>query len=229
MLLPLHPEIGHLGTVWTRVQDAIVLPAWHCTFQGCTATSAGWSVGSSHEGGLWDHIWGAHKEVMTRIIRKHKLNEPFLEIPEIAFTLYNQALAEKESYSCPRLGIATDRRAMLHLGEVFRESSIATIMCFICGCKHIMHQGFDKFGHPVPKGGISYRSNRREMLHKILTHSSYAFSWEHNLSYKRFKDRFGEAVAADPDLQHGIFEWKRKVQRSSGSEEAFCCPQDVRR
>ena len=67
------------------------------------------------------------------------------------------------------------------------------------------------------------------MLHKILTHSSYAFSWEHNLSYTRFKDRFGEAVAADPELQHGIFEWKRKVQRSSGSEEAFCCPQDVRR
>ena len=94
-------------------------------------------------------------------------------------------------------------------------------MRFICGCKHIMHEGFDKFGEPQVKGKLAYRSDKRQMLQKILTHSDYSKAWEHNLSYKRFKDRFGDAVSTDPHMQAGTFEWKRKIQRDTGLEEAL--------
>ena len=175
------------------------------------------------------HIWhtAAHKKLLIQIMKKHKIDEPFCSSDETAFTLYNQALAEMERCSCPRLGIATDRRAMLHLGEVFTESNISSVMCFICGCKHIKHEGFDKLGRRVQKGSIEYRGDKRALLRRVLSHSAYADSWKHNLSHKYFKNRFGDAVATDPDLQEGVFEWRRKVQRQGIWEEAICCPEDV--
>ena len=67
-------------------------------------------------------------------------------------------------------------------------------MCSLCSCKHIRHQGFDKFGCPVRKGTIDYRGGTL-VLHKMLTNSNYDNFWKYNLSYKHFKDRFGEAVS----------------------------------
>ena len=206
VLLPLHPDHGGTGNVRAKVDDPLVLPAWHCAFAGCSATSGGWPTGCNHEAGLWNHIWQEHSHTLTEIMKEYKLREPYLDRKEIAFAMYNESLAEMECRSCPLRGMAADRRALLHLGEVFHESSIATIMCFICGCKHIMHEGFDKFGEPQIKGNIAYRTDKWNMLHKILTHSDYSKSWEHNLSYKRFKDCFGDAVSTDPHLQPGTFE-----------------------
>ena len=68
---------------------------------------------------------------MISIMKKFHLRSPFEVGPvseEVAFTLYNEALAEQERQCCPRLGIATDRRALLHLGETFKEDNIKTLM-----------------------------------------------------------------------------------------------------
>ena len=51
VLLPLHPDLGHLGVVWKQVDKAVALPSWHCAFQGCSATSAAWDNKNSHEAG----------------------------------------------------------------------------------------------------------------------------------------------------------------------------------
>ena len=50
------------------------------------------------------------------------------------------------------------------------------------------------------------------------------------MSAKRYKDHFGEAVAADPGMAEGSFEWFRNVQRGPGVvERILCCPEDVSR
>ena len=53
-------------------------------------------------------------------------------------------------------------------------------------------------------------------------------AWTQNLSWKKFKTRFGEAVATDAGMQEGAYEWKRKILRKGVLEEALCCPEDVR-
>ena len=53
VLLPLHPDFGDAGVVWKRVDEAVVLPSWHCAFLGCAAASSGWHESSSHKDGLW--------------------------------------------------------------------------------------------------------------------------------------------------------------------------------
>ena len=135
--LPLHPDFGESGTIYKRVDTAIVLPSWHCAFDGCAAASSGQTGDTNHEAGLWHHIWtgGSHKKTLQQLLTKHSLNESHMRGEETAFTLYNQALAEKERQSCPLVGVATDRRALLHVGEVFKEDNVTTLMCFICGCK----------------------------------------------------------------------------------------------
>ena len=128
-LLPLHPEQGAAGQVWTDVDKAVVLPSWHCAFGKCTAASKGWSEGSSHEAGLWDHVWTAHRNILMSIMMKCDLRSPF------EGSLISEALAEQERQSCPRLGVAADRRALLHLGETFEEENARTLMRYACSCK----------------------------------------------------------------------------------------------
>ena len=49
------------------------------------------------------------------------------------------------------------------------------------------------------------------------------------MSAKRFKDHFGVAVADDPGMAEGSFEWFRNVKRDGGIERVLCCPEDVSR
>ena len=232
VLLPLHPDQGTTGQVWTDVDKALVLPSWHCAFCKCTAVSKGWSEGSSHETGLWGHVWTVHQETLTAIMRKYDLRSPFEEdriSEEVAFTLYNEALAEQERQSCPRLGMATDRRALLHLGETFKEQNVTTLMCYVCGCKKMCHEGFGKLGAPLQKGDISYRCDEKRLREKLLKHAGESTSWKHNSSHKRFKAQHGDAVRTDRGMQEDSYEWKRKVEDHGSIDEALCCPEDVER
>ena len=176
---------------------------------------------------LWHHVWLAHKAALWEINSGRVINhESHLRTEEVAFALYNAALAEKERQSCPLLGVATDGRSLLHLGEVFTEDVVGTLMCFICGCKHLRHNGYDKFGKKIRKGNIDFRPDQRMLLEHLFASGSDNTAWNYNLSYKRFKDHFGEAVVMDPHLQADVFEWKRKVVRDGQWEEAICCPED---
>ena len=122
----MHPNLGDdMGLVWHNVHAGLVLPSWHCAFKGCTAAAATTKSQGSHERELWLHVWTTveHKKLITGIIKKFELNEKHLEVPEIAFTLYCQSLAESERNACPKLGLSTDRRALGHLAEVLRGQS----------------------------------------------------------------------------------------------------------
>ena len=175
VLLPLDPSGGRTDSVWTDVSKALVLPSWHCAFAGCAEASCGWQAGDSHEEGLWNHLWisGKHKIILLSLVEEYNLNESSLNSEEAAFTLYNQALLEAERESCPLRGLATDRRAALHLGEVFTEDNVSTLMCFICSCKHIRHMGWNKVGKQVSKGTIDYRDGPT-VATRIFSHSE---SW----------------------------------------------------
>ena len=175
---------------------------------------------------MWQHVWksGAHREVLRDFIQQFRLRGTSQTEEEAAFTLYGLALADKERACCPRVGLATDRRTLGHIGEVFHEENIQTLVCFICGCKHVCHEGVDKFGKPQQKGTISVR--RHVHLQKLLQ-SVGAGSGKYNHSFTFYKDRFGKATAAAPDLQDGCMEWKKLVSSKQGDDEVLCCPEDV--
>ena len=235
VLLPQNPSSTNDEETWADVHQAVVLPIWHCAFKGCTTCAESASCEGNHELELWQHIWhsGTHKSQLMALIQEHSLQEPYLSTQEIALTLYNEALAEQERKSMPLLGIATDRRNLRHIGEVFLEDNVQTLICFICGCKHIAHAGFDKFGKKQQKGDISFRTDVGRILQQILEgdarkpDSIAEESWRYNLSRKYYKARFGNAVATDPHLADHVREWKRSVFRNGRSDDILCCPEDV--
>ena len=85
-------------------------------------------TGCSHECGLWQHLWHNrdHKHVLKDILQKYALVEKDYSEEEAAFTLVNQAYLMKEEEACPVVGLSTDRRALVHLGEVFYEDNVET-------------------------------------------------------------------------------------------------------
>ena len=110
--------------------------------------------------------------------------------------------------------------------QVFCEEQVQTYLCFICACKHVAHEGVDKFGKPCGKGTIAMRRLGSQLKHLLA--ESHTTAWQQNLSAKYYQERFGEATAMAPDLQGGSLEWKRKVRTTEGSEELLlCCPEDV--
>ena len=182
LTLPMDPRCDHESKVWTDVDTGVVLPTWHCGFRECSSNSCNQKmyVQQNHEYGMWHHVWhtAKHKEILLKLILKYDLTEKVKDDrkheEETAFTLMNQAYMMKERQSCPRLGIATDRRSLCHLGEVFFEDNVEVLMCFICGCKHIHHKGFDKFGSPSHKGTIAYRRGNADGITKMILLN---FSW----------------------------------------------------
>ena len=93
------------------------------------------------------------------------------------------------------VGHSTDRRTLAHIGEVFREDNIKCLMCFICGCKHMYHHGFDKFGRSRSKGETDYRTDSSQHLRRVLVGTAEENSaWSYNSSRKRFDDHFGDAI-----------------------------------
>lgn len=157
------------------------------------------------------------------------------DLPETVFALLVAAMTEKERRNpCMvlRVGLSVDRRTLVHLGETFEENNIKCLMCFVCGCKYLYHQGFNKFGDPINKGDIDYHEDIDRVLSRLLhgdkKHSlQQAFSF--NLSRKRFKDRFGEAVRTDDSFANDTWEWKRITHHNGEDEEVMCNPEDVLR
>lgn len=86
-----------------------------------------------HERNLWRHIssMGTHKKVLCDIFSKYSLNRPAADAQETAFTLYGMALAHKERQGCPIVGLATDRRTLTHVGEVFQQTKGKTDVFYL--------------------------------------------------------------------------------------------------
>ena len=98
----------------------------------------------------------AHNKVLQAIAQKYLLVPILGSKDEVFFALMMAAMVQKERRFVPLLGHSTDRRTLQHIGEVFREDNVHTLMCFICGGKHVAHQGYDKFGNPAQKGDVQY-------------------------------------------------------------------------
>ena len=146
------------------------------------------------------------------------------------FALLIAGMLERERDFITRIGIATDRRLLTHIGEVFYEDNMKRLMCFICGCKHCYHIGFDKFGVRQSKGTINIRSHNDVRLHPILHGAAKGEAleaWQYNLSYKRFKNVFANAVKMDHDLHDNSWEWRRRVHGCERDHVLLCNPEDV--
>ena len=162
--LPLKPK-SQLE-VFSDVDSGVRLPTWHCAFQGCSSCSANTVTQQNHERGVWSHIWRTkqHYEDLTRVLQKYKLSDSGVSQQMISFTLYSAALAEKERLCVPLVGASIDRRSLLHVGEVLNDDAIHVLICFICGCKHIQHTGYNFFGDVTEKGTIRLHITSTEPL-----------------------------------------------------------------
>ena len=160
---------------------------------------------------------------MQELVQQYRLDDVSHNAKEAAFTLYAAALQEKERKSCPLLGLATERRTLQHVGEVFYEDNVMTLMCFMCNCKHLAHQGCNKFGDLQRKGRIAMRTNTVTKIHGQKT------TWTYNSSYKRFRNTFGDAVSTDPCLTEHCWEWKRRLQGEKENCDVLCSPEDIKR
>ena len=150
--------------------------------------------------------------------------------PEVVWRLVVGAMEERERSNVPLVGHSTDRRTLVHVGEVFYEENIKCLMCFICGCKHIYHHGFDKYGCPRSKGETDYRTDTSQHLRRVLVGTAEDdSSWSYNLSRKRFKRHFGDAVKTDEHFATETWEWNRNVIRDGKAQDLICNPEDVRR
>lgn len=150
---------------------------------------------------------------------------------ELVFALLVASMEEQEEDTAPRIGIATDRRSLGHVGECFREDNAKTLICFICGCKHVYHHGFDKPGSPYQKGDIEYRTSLDVALHHVLCGSGEKNTpIPGNLSKRRLDVAFGSAVVADSLLSKSdCWEWKRNVKLGCRDTEVLRDPEDVLR
>ena len=184
VLLPLDPSDATGTLVFSDVEEAVVLPPWHCSFAGCSATERQLKAGDKHEYNLWRHVWqetasnASHAPLLKKIISKYGLTRTVhpeaRHLEEIAFTLLSGALLAKERELCPNVGLATDRRALGHVGEIFREDSVKTLMCYVCACAvlclytcvTILNQSFglglsfDKINQPNLTKFIDYTKNK---------------------------------------------------------------------
>ena len=160
-------------------------------YEGCRKCSDDVSNWQPQKKGLWTHVWACHKSVLQQIFKKYELVEDGKYADEVAFALYNAALVHSERQSCPRVGVSTDRRCMQHLSEVFQEDQVKTLICFICGCKHVFCEGFSMMGDRKSKGTIRYRTDQKKVVSLIFgEQEDDQFLWIHNLSSKRFKTHF---------------------------------------
>ena len=154
---------------------------------------------------------------------------------ELAYALLIGAMMRKERanpFGVPRVGHSVDRRTLLHLGETFQEDKVKCLMCFVCRCKHLFHYGYDKFGRDVSKGEIDYmqRGNDGDLFnlpHGGQDGKALDRAFEVNLSRKKFKSRYGAAVANDESFANDTWEWKRLTMRSGQLQEVMCNPEDV--
>ena len=106
---------------------------------------------------MWTRILECHNSILRDIASRWNLCEKSMNGPEVLFTLYNSALAEKERSSVPLLGHSTDRRVLEHVREVFHDDNVHVLVCFMCACKEVSHKGYNKCGKLVEKGNICYR------------------------------------------------------------------------
>ena len=129
--IPLDPFDTSGTKVYERLTQVVRLPRWHCPFHGCIACDAGENNARtmrSYEKEWWSHIWSAHKSAVMRVMKEQLLKLSDTDLEEIAFALVIAGMLERERTLIPRCGIAVDRRLLDHVGEVFREDSLKTLM-----------------------------------------------------------------------------------------------------
>ena len=109
----------------------------------------------------------------------------FLE--DLCFTLYSASLIEKERAFLPPVGLSVDRRSLNHVGEVCSDEQINVQICFICGCKHLFVQGFNKVGVRQEQKGTIHNKHDVSQLRSILIggkENEPSAAWKRNLSYR---------------------------------------------
>ena len=88
----------------------------------------------------------------------------------------------------------------------------------------------NKFGQEYNAGRIDYRNDMGQTLQDLLTRHDATF--EHNLSFKKFKENYGLAVRADAQFRDNtpkpVWEWKRSVLGQDRDGDVLCNPEDVK-
>ena len=78
VLLPLDANDATASSVFTNVEEAVVLPPWHCPFRTCCAAETDLHACDKHEKRLWRHLWQetpsktSHASLLRDMISKYQ-------------------------------------------------------------------------------------------------------------------------------------------------------------
>ena len=138
----LPPDPKDLNAPWTDVNSAMRLPLLTCSFRGCA----------------W---WGERREELERHLKANdRHREDFLKCRSVSpFTriyadidLYEEAIAILEREQFPLIGPSVDRRALETLTRDYKDDSVRSLICFVCGQIHTQMPG--------PNSEIEYQDKK---------------------------------------------------------------------
>ena len=138
-------------------------------------------------------------------------------------------------------GYSIDRRAQMHLDDVYNSSRVRQLVCLVCAQsktdmgvhRNRLHVGWNgPTVHEENISDIAYRSGK-DLWSCFARHRE---SFELNLGFREFVRRYaaghdvGEGAFANAtEVQEDNWEWRR-VLRGPGTEipvPLLCCPEDV--
>ena len=125
---------------WTDASRGGKLPVVSCAFQGCI-WCGGRTLKARDEQACRDdpeHPWD--QELREHILTQHadaittRLSDlvTSLNIEDLYWDLYKEAIAVKERSNVPIVGPSVDRRATDHLVQMFNDQKIKSLICFAC-------------------------------------------------------------------------------------------------
>ena len=128
--LPAHKDDYEVS--FDDVETAIRLPLFSCPFRGCGYASDDRDAFHSHLASSTDRH--GHFPVAQKLCGMH-----FSIASPLDFV--HNAMSILERQHIPRIGMATTRRALRRLTQVYNDATIKVLVCFVCGEIHCTIRG----------------------------------------------------------------------------------------
>ena len=186
-------------------REAYDLPAWHCSFRGC-------SYASESEEGLVDHISGSHAEIFTEVcgqaIKQHDM-----------LGMYAAAITRQCQSAAPVANVSIDRRALRAYQQSLEGNNISCLLCFVCARKY-----------PYVR---SSRNQEVVWVQPVDCKNATIFGQslgavEKLLGMKVFREKYvdKETEFARQEMTPELEAWACQVDFAGASVQLVCCPED---
>ena len=136
-LLPPDPVTD--GESFPDVDSCVRLPMLHCAFVGChwscdVQMRTHWEMEKRFFDHLRDEEQGHRRQEMKEIF--DLCIKPSDDVEMTALAYYVAAVSEQERQHMPIIGPSVDRRTLTLVCRLAQSSTLASLICFLCGQVH---------------------------------------------------------------------------------------------